>query len=265
MARRRARRPEADNGSAASEAANDDAEPRPKRVRGDPGRVLPWRKVEVRKEGAADFAGLVAVEALDGALYDEVVLERSEAVEEEKGEVEAEEVDEAEAEEDEEEAEAEEVEEAEADDEDEAEEDEDEARAEEVGADEERKDAVVEEAASAGPEADEAQQDVDDGEELVVASRGEPPRAHTRKQLKGTALTAGEAVDAEALSFGLPEWEALSLHPLILRGIQKLGFTRPTPIQARCIPAGLLWKDVVGAAETVCGARARSQQRSCGS
>ena len=34
-------------------------------------------------------------------------------------------------------------------------------------------------------------------------------------------------------------FSTLELHPTLLRGVEDLGFERPTPIQAEAIPAGL--------------------------
>jgi ATP-dependent RNA helicase RhlE len=45
----------------------------------------------------------------------------------------------------------------------------------------------------------------------------------------------------------------LGLHPDLLRGVQELGFKRPTPIQARAIPPGLEGKDVMACAMTGSG------------
>lgn len=50
----------------------------------------------------------------------------------------------------------------------------------------------------------------------------------------------------------LPNWADFALHPLIKRGLAKLGFTDPTEIQKQAIPVALqAGKDVVGVAETV--------------
>src|SRR5436305_4660089 len=43
------------------------------------------------------------------------------------------------------------------------------------------------------------------------------------------------------------------LHPDLLRGIQELGFTRPTPIQSDAIPPAMAGKDVLAAAATGSG------------
>ena len=48
-------------------------------------------------------------------------------------------------------------------------------------------------------------------------------------------------------------WEALKLHPNLLKGIHDLGFLRPTPIQAQTIPLILAGRDVIGCAQTGTG------------
>ncbi|MSR19917.1 MAG: DEAD/DEAH box helicase [Gemmatimonadetes bacterium] len=46
---------------------------------------------------------------------------------------------------------------------------------------------------------------------------------------------------------------ALKLHPSLLRGIEDLGFVRPTPIQAEAIPHGLAGRDLLASAATGSG------------
>ncbi|MBI4227515.1 MAG: DEAD/DEAH box helicase, partial [Candidatus Omnitrophica bacterium] len=48
-------------------------------------------------------------------------------------------------------------------------------------------------------------------------------------------------------------FEALRLHPHLLKGIHELGFIRPTPIQAQAIPHVLAGRDVIGCAQTGTG------------
>ncbi len=50
-----------------------------------------------------------------------------------------------------------------------------------------------------------------------------------------------------------PLFAELGLHPDLLRGIHDLGFIRPTPIQAKAIPAILSGSDVIGCAQTGTG------------
>lgn len=49
----------------------------------------------------------------------------------------------------------------------------------------------------------------------------------------------------------LPAWSEISLHSRIKRALVELGFSKPTGIQERALPAGLSGRDVVGVAETV--------------
>ncbi len=48
-------------------------------------------------------------------------------------------------------------------------------------------------------------------------------------------------------------FKALGLSPNILRGVQAMGYTDPTPIQLRAIPAVLAGKDLIGSAQTGTG------------
>lgn len=51
----------------------------------------------------------------------------------------------------------------------------------------------------------------------------------------------------------IESFKELNLHPDIMKGIKKLGFDRPTPIQAKVIPAAMSGRDVLGSAETGSG------------
>ncbi|KAJ3559382.1 hypothetical protein NM688_g382 [Phlebia brevispora] len=51
----------------------------------------------------------------------------------------------------------------------------------------------------------------------------------------------------------LPNWHGFSLHSRLLRSLHSQGFTTPTPIQSRALPAASKGKDVVGVAETGSG------------
>ena len=46
---------------------------------------------------------------------------------------------------------------------------------------------------------------------------------------------------------------SLGLNPALVRAVRDIGFTEPTPIQARAIPAALSGADVQGAAQTGSG------------
>ncbi len=48
-------------------------------------------------------------------------------------------------------------------------------------------------------------------------------------------------------------FEALQLHPNLLKGIHDLGFVRPTPVQAQAIPPILQGRDLIGCAQTGTG------------
>jgi ATP-dependent RNA helicase RhlE len=45
----------------------------------------------------------------------------------------------------------------------------------------------------------------------------------------------------------------LHLHPDLMKGIRELGFTRPTPVQAEAIPAGMTGRDLLACAQTGSG------------
>ena len=75
-------------------------------------------------------------------------------------------------------------------------------------------------------------------------------------------MNASDSIDAslpdpQAASGSPPPadggFESFALHPDLLKGIQDLGFRRPTPIQAQAIPAILSGRDVIGCAQTGTG------------
>ncbi len=49
------------------------------------------------------------------------------------------------------------------------------------------------------------------------------------------------------------DFSALALHPALLRGVEDLGFVRPTPIQSQAIPQALRGRDVLACAATGSG------------
>lgn len=51
----------------------------------------------------------------------------------------------------------------------------------------------------------------------------------------------------------LSEWNKFDLSSEIMKGLESLKFTKPTPIQEKALPAGLSGRDVVGTAETGSG------------
>eukprot|EP01130_Rhizamoeba_saxonica_P016804 TRINITY_DN7839_c0_g1_i2.p1 TRINITY_DN7839_c0_g1~~TRINITY_DN7839_c0_g1_i2.p1 ORF type:complete len:686 (+),score=165.46 TRINITY_DN7839_c0_g1_i2:1-2058(+) len=72
------------------------------------------------------------------------------------------------------------------------------------------------------------------------------------KDMEVEKNTDGREVNYD--DFDFTEWYPFGLHPLLLKGIAKEGFTSPTPIQAKSIPYALRdRKDIVGAAETGSG------------
>ncbi|NJD18890.1 MAG: DEAD/DEAH box helicase, partial [Gemmatimonadetes bacterium] len=48
-------------------------------------------------------------------------------------------------------------------------------------------------------------------------------------------------------------FSALKLHPTLLRGVESLGFVRPTPIQSEAIPHALAGRDLLASAATGSG------------
>ncbi len=48
-------------------------------------------------------------------------------------------------------------------------------------------------------------------------------------------------------------FDALALHPLVRRGVDALGFTKPTPIQAALVPVAIKGRDAIGLAPTGTG------------
>jgi ATP-dependent RNA helicase DDX27 len=81
----------------------------------------------------------------------------------------------------------------------------------------------------------------DNGEDAEEAARREAFFAPEEKPAKGAKTTP------------LSSFQGLSLSRPILRGLAALGFSQPTPIQAKTIPVALLGKDVVGGAVTGSG------------
>jgi ATP-dependent RNA helicase DDX27 len=86
-------------------------------------------------------------------------------------------------------------------------------------------------------ESDEGEKDEDPEE----AARREAFFAPEEKPAKGAKSTIASS------------FQSMSLSRPILRGLAAVGFTQPTPIQAKTIPVALLGKDVVGGAVTGSG------------
>jgi len=100
--------------------------------------------------------------------------------------------------------------------------------------------------ASAAPHPDDeaSEESSDDGEkdeDPEEAARREAFFAPEEKPVKGAKPAATST------------FQSMSLSRPILRGLSAVGFTNPTPIQAKTIPVALLGKDVVGGAVTGSG------------
>ncbi|CAI5521405.1 unnamed protein product, partial [Closterium sp. Naga37s-1] len=109
---------------------------------------------------------------------------------------------------------------------------------------EEREDGEDREEGEEGEE-EEGEEGEEDGESDGEGTGGEA--VEEREGAEGEGEEREEDID-------MPEWDRLRLHPLILRALNDLGFTSPTPIQRACIPAAASrGRDVVGAAETGSG------------
>ncbi|TQS37924.1 hypothetical protein Golomagni_01582 [Golovinomyces magnicellulatus] len=90
--------------------------------------------------------------------------------------------------------------------------------------------------------------DIEDFEDDV--ERYEDPDELARRE----AFFAPEEKPAEGMKgSNIKTFQAMSLSRPILRGLASVGFTHPTPIQAKTIPVALLGKDVVGGAVTGSG------------
>lgn len=67
----------------------------------------------------------------------------------------------------------------------------------------------------------------------------------------GNAAGAGNTNAGDAVRAG--SFNDLGLNPELIRAVEELGFTRPTPVQAEAIPAGLEGRDVLACAMTGSG------------
>ncbi|MBI3996226.1 MAG: DEAD/DEAH box helicase [Candidatus Omnitrophica bacterium] len=85
----------------------------------------------------------------------------------------------------------------------------------------------------------------------------ETSKSHGSNQSHGTPSSHEPAHGMPTPAPHAPEpettFDALGLHPQLLKGIHDLGFIRPTPIQAQAIPAVLTGRDVIGCAQTGTG------------
>lgn len=89
----------------------------------------------------------------------------------------------------------------------------------------------------------------DDTEEDSESSEEED----TEEEAKRKDFFAPEEQQKPGKQTGLSSFQNLSLSRPILRGLAAVGFTKPTPIQAKTIPIALMGKDVVGGAVTGSG------------
>jgi ATP-dependent RNA helicase DDX24/MAK5 len=95
-------------------------------------------------------------------------------------------------------------------------------------------------------------------EQIQSKPMREPKRQSTKSTRRGDPLIQPN-VDFNLLQDGeeddtdVSSWASLDLSPETLSGLAKLKFTRPTPIQAACIPEILAGNDVIGKASTGSG------------
>lgn len=132
-------------------------------------------------------------------------------------------------------------------------EDDDEEEEEEQGGKEENREAEDGEEAASDDDSvatpvphpdDEASDDDDDDDDEEDAE----------EEAKRKEFFAAPEETEKALKKGGPSsFQSMSLSRPILRGLTSVGFTKPTPIQAKTIPIALMGKDVVGGAVTGSG------------
>ncbi|KAM3544051.1 ATP-dependent RNA helicase DRS1 [Beauveria bassiana] len=78
-------------------------------------------------------------------------------------------------------------------------------------------------------------------------------QADAEEEAKRAAFFAPEEKPKGGKEERLSSFQAMSLSRPILRGLTNVGFTKPTPIQAKTIPIALMGKDLVGGAVTGSG------------
>lgn len=84
-------------------------------------------------------------------------------------------------------------------------------------------------------------------------SAGESDKEDAEEEEKRKAFFAPEEKTKDDKKGGPQSFQAMSLSRPILRGLTSVGFTKPTPIQAKTIPIALIGKDLVGGAVTGSG------------
>ncbi|KAH8595579.1 P-loop containing nucleoside triphosphate hydrolase protein [Bisporella sp. PMI_857] len=133
-----------------------------------------------------------------------------------------------------------------------------------VGSDEEEsgKEDIIEESDNEENEAEEGESDEDSVASAVPhpddldsdASSDEGEKDDPEEAARREAFFAPEEKPAKGSKPSISStFQTMSLSRPILRGLSAVGFTQPTPIQAKTIPVALLGKDVVGGAVTGSG------------
>jgi ATP-dependent RNA helicase DDX27 len=119
-----------------------------------------------------------------------------------------------------------------------------------------------EEMAEGDPHMDGASDDESDADSVAspaphpddIASESEDEEDDAEEAAKREAFFAPEEkLPKAAKGDGTQTFQNMSLSRPILRGLAAVGFSQPTPIQAKTIPVALLGKDVVGGAQTGSG------------
>lgn len=97
-------------------------------------------------------------------------------------------------------------------------------------------------------------------EDIIVPEKREKKDKKEKKSIDDSILEKGiisQTVNFENIELPdeveLPEWLGIDLSNNTLQGLSKLGFTRPTPIQKKCIPRCLEGEDIIGKASTGSG------------
>lgn len=99
----------------------------------------------------------------------------------------------------------------------------------------------------------EEEEDDDNDDELVTADEVSPDDGD-EEELTSNVFNADVDVDNIVSPVDLPEWNKIAkLSMTTLQGLSKLGFDKPTEIQAKTIPLGLKGDDIMGKASTGSG------------
>jgi ATP-dependent RNA helicase DDX27 len=120
-----------------------------------------------------------------------------------------------------------------------------------VDLDDDEDDAGADEEDDAASDGDSVATPVDHPEDLDDESESEEEDAE--EEAKRKEFFAPEEKEKPGKKLDLSSFQSLSLSRPILRGLASMGFTKPTPIQAKTIPIALMGKDVVGGAVTGSG------------